>query len=87
MFFYARWCPFCRMACKETDCIMDKGAYEAYSVDISEESNPLWEQLGIEVVPTLIGYDNGEEIYRKKARRMLGLRRTDFEKADAALAK
>lgn len=86
VFFYAKWCPYCRAACEETDCIMDKDTYEAYSVDLSDDDNPLWDQLGIEVVPTLIGYKDGEETYRKQAARMVGLRRPDFEAADASLS-
>ena len=85
VFFYARWCPFSRAACEETGCIADKGAYNAYSADLSDEDNPLWEELGIDVVPTLIGYEDGEEVYRKESRRMVGLKRADFESTDAAM--
>ena len=85
VFFYAKWCPYCRAACKETGCIMDKDDYKAYAVDLSDDDNPLWEQLGLDVVPTLIGYKDGEETYRKQAARMVGLRRSDFETADGAM--
>lgn len=86
VFLYAKWCPFCRAACNETDCIMDKDDYKAFSVDLSDDDNPLWDQLGIDVVPTLIGYENGSEIYRKPGARMVGLRRSDFETADESLS-
>ena len=85
VFFYAKWCPYCRAACEETDCIMEKESYKAYSVDLSDDDNPLWDQLGIDVVPTLVGYKDGEETYRKQAGRMVGLRRSDFEAADISL--
>jgi thiol-disulfide isomerase/thioredoxin len=85
IFFYAKWCPFCRAACKETDCISDKDSYSAYAVDLSDEDNPLWDQLEIDIVPTLIGYSDGEEIYRKQGARMVGLRRRDFEAADSTV--
>ncbi len=82
VFFYAAWCPFSRAACLETDCIRNQGAYDSYAVDLSDEENPLWEDLGIGVVPTLIGYRDGVEIYRKEGVRSVGLKRSDFKAAD-----
>jgi thioredoxin 1 len=86
VFFYARWCPFSRAACEETGCIRNKGDYVAYSTELSEDDNPLWEDLGIDIVPALIGYEDGEEVYRKQGRRMMGLRKADFESADEAMS-
>ena len=86
VFFYARWCPFSRAACEETGCIRDRGNYVAYSAELGEDDNPLWEDLGIDIVPTLIGYEDGEEVYRRQGRRMMGLKRADFESADAAMS-
>lgn len=82
LFLYAKWCPFCRAACKETEIIRGNAQYESYAVDLSDESNPLWEDLGVEIVPTLIGYADGEEILRKEAERFVGLKRSDFQAAD-----
>ena len=82
VFLYAAWCPFSRAACLETDCIRDQRSYDSYAVDLSDEENPLWEDLGIRIVPTLIGYREGEEIFRKEAARMVGLKRSDFRAAD-----
>jgi len=82
VFFYAAWCPFSRAACLETDCIRDQRSYDSYAVDLSDEENPLWDDLGISIVPTLIGYREGEEILRKEGARMVGLKRADFKAAD-----
>lgn len=82
VFFYAPWCPFSRAACLETDCIRNQGSYDSYTVDLSDEENPLWEDLGIGIVPTLIGYRDGEEIFRKEGARLVGLKRADFKAAD-----
>ena len=82
VFFYAAWCPFSRAACLETDCIRNPGSYDSYAVDLSDEENPLWEDLRIGIVPTLVGYRDGEEIFRKEGARMAGLKRPDFKAAD-----
>jgi thiol-disulfide isomerase/thioredoxin len=85
VFFYARWCPYCRASIKNIHVIKDKG-YSSYSVDLSEDSNPLWGVIGIDIVPALIGYADGREIHRKQSPRMVGLGESDFEAADEAMS-
>jgi len=63
--FTASWCPFCMRFSP----IFEKGlqgtALEAGRVDLSDLSNPLWETFGIEVVPTIVLFNDGKEIWRR----------------------
>ncbi len=84
-FFYAAWCPFCRMAFPLLKLLSPDSSYEVFRVDLSDEGNPLWESFDIDTVPTLVAFDGGREFWRANGIPMLGLRKSDFEKADAAM--
>jgi len=63
--FYASWCPFCRSFlpifekyARVKDC--DK----FLRVRIDDETNPLWEKYGVEVVPTVLFF-KGERVFRR----------------------
>ena len=80
VFFYAEWCPFCRKSFQLLKSLSDSQS-EVYRVDLSDESNPLWESLRIKVVPTLIAFKDGTEFWRANGISMVGLRKRDFEQA------
>ena len=42
-------------------------------VDISDTDNPLWETFDVKIVPTLIGFGDGETISRKDGVAGVGL--------------
>ena len=64
--FWATWCGPCRMLAPTVSAIAEKyaGKVKVCKVDI-DENIPLAEKYGIEVIPTLILFKNGEEKARK----------------------
>jgi len=58
--FYASWCPFCRTFLPIFEKHAQKNdATRFLRVKIDDESNPLWVEYEIEVVPTVILFDGG----------------------------
>lgn len=84
-FFYAEWCPFCRRAFPFLKLLNPDSGYMVFRVDLSDENNPLWDSFKIDVVPTLIAFDEGKEFWRANGVLMAGLKKEDFEKADAVI--
>jgi len=84
-FFYAAWCPFCRMAFPLLKVLKPESKYGVFRVDVSDEDDPLWATFDVDTVPTLIAFDDGKEFWRADGVPMLGLKKSDFERADAAM--
>lgn len=62
--FVAEWCPFCRSFFPEFAArAAGSGVPFAYA-DISDEEDPRWERFGIEVVPTVLGFEEGRIAWR-----------------------
>ncbi len=76
--FYAEWCPFC-ISFLPTFERTHSESFQTAEVDISDESNPLWEDYRIEVVPTLIAFEKGKETLRRNGRRGIGLNSKDID--------
>ncbi len=73
--YHATWCPFCRGFAPEFRRNLPEG--EEYLLDDMED--PLWVELGIEVVPTVIGYDDGKEVRRIEAKPHIGIEPNEFK--------
>jgi thiol-disulfide isomerase/thioredoxin len=84
-FFYAEWCPFCRRTFSFLKHLKPDSSYRIFRVDLSDEDNPLWTSFNIEVVLTLIAFDDGKEFWRANGVLMVGLKKRDFEKADTVM--
>jgi len=80
--FYADWCPFCRsfLALFETT-MKDRTDPLAALVDISDTNNPLWETFQVEIVPTLVGFRNGQAVVRNDGVAGVGLGVSELEDA------
>lgn len=76
--FYAYWCPFCTSFLPMFEGITSN-RFQTAEVDISDEANPLWEEYKIDVVPSLIAFENGKETVRRNGRRGIGLNGKDIE--------
>ena len=80
--FYANWCPFCIRFLKIFEGTMMKRTDPLGALlDISDESNPLWETFEVEIVPTLVGFSNGVTIVRKDGIPGVGLGMPELEDA------
>ena len=64
--FWATWCGPCRMLAPTVSAVAEKydGKVKVCKVDI-DENIPLAEKYGVEVIPTLVLFENGAEKERK----------------------
>lgn len=58
--FSATWCGFCARFGPQFRARAEKTSAPFAVVDISDESDPLWDTFDIEVVPTVIVFENGK---------------------------
>lgn len=80
--FYAGWCPFCRSFLKLFEATMkQKADHLGALVDISDTNNPLWETFEVQIVPTLVGFRNGQPFVRKDGIAGVGLGERELEDA------
>ena len=63
--FWATWCPFCRRYKPEFDKLAAKWPWRFASVYLDDESNPLWDDYSVEVVPTLALFRDGQLVDRQ----------------------
>lgn len=77
--FLADWCPFCRAFEPEFARLTAAGPFRLQATDVSSEQNPLWGRFGIEVVPTVIVFQEGKAIFRADAIPGRGLARADID--------
>ena len=61
--FWAPWCPHCRKITAAYDQIAEQyaGQLEVVKLDM-DESDSLWDDLGVQLVPTIRLYENGEPV-------------------------
>lgn len=63
--FWATWCPFCRRYKPEFDKLAAARSWRFASVYLDDESNPLWDDYEVEVVPTLALFRDGKLVDRQ----------------------
>ncbi len=85
--FAASWCPFCRRFLPQFESDGQGRPYAIAFVDLSDESNPLWERFDIAVVPTIVVFRDGREVGRRPGRLGRGLNERDLAAARAMLSR
>jgi thiol-disulfide isomerase/thioredoxin len=84
--FYANWCPFCKNSLTLFEATMRSRADPIGAlVDISDTENRLWETFDVKIVPTLVGFKDGEPTVRKNGIPGRGLDSTELENAVSEL--
>ncbi|MBI5493381.1 MAG: hypothetical protein HY904_00030 [Deltaproteobacteria bacterium] len=79
--FHATWCPFCvNYRPTFVDGVRDLGGWEPVECVMDDESNPLWVDHDIHVVPTLIRFEDGRPTGRANGRLGAGLGRDALPK-------
>ena len=76
--FYADWCPYCTNF-KLTFEEMNSSNLQKKAALVNEDENPLWDRFNIQVIPTMISFQNGKILTRRDAKKGIGLTRTDME--------
>jgi len=79
--FLADWCPFCQALRPELPKVATGSAFSVLIADVSSEQSPLWQDLGIEVVPTLVVFKEGAPVFRADGIPGRGLRSSDLQAA------
>ena len=79
--FHATWCPFCRAFVPVFRRFAEGGAYEPLEVVLDDEEDPRWTRFSIDVVPTVIFFDDGTVTQRIDGRAGVGIEEPTFRKA------
>jgi len=62
--FSATWCPFCRRFKAEFEKLASSRPWRFAAVYLDDESNPLWDDYAVDVVPTLALFRDGKVMDR-----------------------
>jgi thiol-disulfide isomerase/thioredoxin len=80
--FTASWCPFCRSFDPVFDAAPVAAAgFEPLRVMLDDEDNPLWAEYHVDVVPTVIFFDDARIVRRLDGRVRIGLDGNALEQA------
>jgi len=63
--FTTSWCPFCRRFKPRFIDAATKADVRTVMVYIDDWENPLWDEYKVDVVPTLVLFENGKPVYRR----------------------
>jgi thiol-disulfide isomerase/thioredoxin len=77
--FYADWCPFCRAFKPKFEAYAKKTDIKLLEANISEESNPLWDKYGVNVVPTVVVFSKGKQLVRADGKAGVGLSESEMD--------
>ena len=76
--FYAGWCPFCRAFKPVFEDYEKQNGLSFLEADISDESDPLWDEYEINVIPTVLSVKDGKAVRRLDGRARIGLAKEDL---------
>lgn len=76
--FVASWCGSCSRFIPTLDQECKERGLDYVLTDLSEDDNPLWERFGIEVVPTVLVFNNGKIVARQDGSLSKGVSREDL---------
>jgi thioredoxin-like negative regulator of GroEL len=79
--FHSTWCPFCRTFRPTFERLTTGSDYEAVEAVIDDEENPLWTDFEIEIVPTVVFFENGRPTRRLDGKPMVGLSEAQLSRA------
>lgn len=82
--FLADWCGFCDEFLPELRRLADEGRTVLHA-DLTDLDSPLWETFRVDVVPTLLVFRDGAEVFRADGVRGVGLSAKDLAAARAAM--
>lgn len=75
---HSSWCPFCRSFRPVFEEATAGEPYERIEAVLDEDENPLWNELAVDIVPTVLFYEDGKIVRRLDGRPGVGLRRADL---------
>jgi len=84
--FLADWCGFCRAFVPDLEYLATATDLGVLLADVTDEASPLWDEFGIDVVPTVLVFRDGVAVFRRDGRLGQGLASADV-RAVAGAAK
>lgn len=90
--FAAEWCGYCRRflnMASDFDLksnLLSAPSSELEVVNIESGDGSLWDTFNVNLVPTILVFLNGKQIFRRDARRLKGLGKEDLEDALKAIS-
>jgi thioredoxin 1 len=79
--FRARWCPFCRAFEPIFRRVAGRDGHALVGAMLDDEANPLWIEYQVEVVPTVLFFEDGRQVERLDGESGVGLAAADLEAA------
>jgi len=76
--FWASWCPFSNSFKQIFDRFARESDLRFVSVDIADEETSLWEEYDLEIVPTIILFQEGKPTVRRDGVPGVGLSERDL---------
>ncbi len=81
----AKWCGYCVRFLSQLGSFNPTEKIEMILTDADDTDESLWDTYRIRLVPTLLVFREGKEIFRRDGRPGLGLQISDLEEAIGAL--
>jgi len=79
--FAADWCPFCQEFLPRLEARARELGAPIALADLTDLGSPLWERFEVEVVPTLVGFEEGTARWRIDGHLGVGLTESDLTDA------
>lgn len=77
--FVADWCPFCDRFRPLFATLRREGPFEIAFSDVTDEESRLWDDFAIDVIPTVIAFRDGNDVYRANGIPSVGLGTADLD--------
>ncbi len=82
--FGADWCPYCRDFRKRYELREPALGGNVAWVDVSDTDNPLWNSFHLDIIPTMMVFQDGDQSWRRDGKSMKGLTNQDLDDLLAA---
>ena len=65
--FLADWCPFCQQFRPQFAALEGTPGFRVAVGDVTSEESPLWEDFRIDVIPMVVVFRDGREVFRAES--------------------
>ncbi|MHB1869142.1 MAG: thioredoxin family protein [Nitrososphaerales archaeon] len=79
--FAAKWCGYCSLFLKMAKEFKPSSDAELVLIDADDADESLWDDYKLNLVPTLVVFQSGKELFRKDGMSGIGLRASDLSDA------
>lgn len=76
--FAAKWCGYCAQFLSMARGFSSEFDVELHLVNADDPDESLWDEYGLKLVPTLVIFQSGKQLFRKDGRPGAGLKSADL---------